>query len=312
MHHLIRYYHENKEKIWKIIMIVILVIVCIHVANNVTRQNKIEEMSNANSTNNEINVSKENDKLLPSETVITGQNVTTTKTKKNLEIIENFIQYCNSQKIQEAYNLLSNDCKQIMFSDVQEFYNDYYKEIFNESKSYDLDAWISYGSITYKVKLYSDIMASGKVSDEYIEDYYTVVNEDGQARLNINRYVKKQEINKVGEEENIKITVLTKRFYMQEERYEIKVENLTNEKIIIDTKQDTSSIFLTDNKGIKHEWKNYELDNNQLVVEANQSKNIEIGFAKSYSKEIKTKKITFSNIVKANDVNENIKIEIGI
>lgn len=310
MHKLIRYYHENKDKIWKIILMTILIVVGIHIVNGIVKRNSTEDENNSNT--DAINVAQQNDKLLPSETIISGQNVSTTKTKSNIEIIENFIQHCNNNEIQEAYDLLSNDCKGIMFPNVQRFYDNYYKTIFTEVKSYDLDAWITYGNVTYKVKLYNDIMASGKVSENYIEDYYTVVNEDGQYRLNINKYIRKEELNQVGEKENIKITILNRRFYMQEEIYQIKVENNTNGTIMIDTKRDVESIFLTDNKGISHEWKNYELDNKQLIVEANQSKEIEVGFVKSYSKDIKTKKIIFSNIIRENNPEKSIKIEIGM
>ena len=46
------------------------------------------------------------------------------------QIIIKFIDYCNSGEINSAYELLSDDCKQILFPSIESFLNNYYNRIF--------------------------------------------------------------------------------------------------------------------------------------------------------------------------------------
>lgn len=45
------------------------------------------------------------------------------------------------------------------------------------------------------------------------QDYITIVNENGQTKLNINSYIGKQQINKTQESNNVKIKVVETNVY---------------------------------------------------------------------------------------------------
>lgn len=306
MHKFRIFYRENKEKIWKVLGIAILIYVLIRLMNNfIIQENKDKESSEGN------NVAQTNSAYMPSKAIISDSTVSTDETEKNTKIIDTFINYCNENKIEEAYNILSEDCKSELFKTIQDFYNDYYKDIFTEKKSYNLSAWINYGTVTYKVKILNDILSSGKVDEEYIEDYYTVITENGEKKLSINGFVKKEEINKEKEVNGIKILVLDKYIYMDYEQYTIKITNDTDIRATIDTKENTETVFLTDTNGVTYSWYGHEVDNNDLILNGKENKTLNIKFNKMYNSNRKNKKISFTDI-KLEGKEENTEIEIGI
>ena len=169
-------YHNNKTKIWLILGIIIFVYVIIRMFNAQIKKENEEKINNGTNQNFQVTT------YLPSSqtSVMTNSSTTKENVKKDTEIIKNFIDFCNDNNIEEAYNLLSQQCKDELYKNINDFYNKYYKNIFNEKKSYDIENWASSKNITYKVKYLNDIMSSGTVNDEYIEEYITVVTENNE------------------------------------------------------------------------------------------------------------------------------------
>ena len=129
-------YYNNKEKIWLGIGIIALVIVIIQIINNRIKKNKEEQLANINS-----NIDYSNQTYLPSKSfpIMSGSKVSDEELEEDTNLIKEFIDYGNSNNVEGAYNLLSQECKDEMFSDIDRFYNNYFKNIFYEKKSYDLD-----------------------------------------------------------------------------------------------------------------------------------------------------------------------------
>lgn len=305
MHKLRVFYRNNKEKIWKVIGISILVYAMILIANNTIIQNKQKEQTQPN------NVVQNNTSYTPSETVIAGSTVGKEDTQENTKIIENFITYCNDGKVEEAYALLSQDCKTEIFPTLQSFSNDYYKDIFTEKKSYDLESWFNDGVVTYKIKIIKDILSSGKVEDEYIEDYYTVIEENKEKKLNINNFVNKEEENKEKEINGIKFTIIDKYIYMDYEKYTVKIENNSDSKVTVDTKQSTETVYITDQNGVKYGWYGHEIQNEKLALNGEKNVELKITFNKMYNPKRRNKSISFTDIqIEGNDEKEKIQIAI--
>lgn len=69
------------------------------------------------------------------------------------------------------------------------------------------------------------MLATGTGSSQnYIQDYFSVIEEDGQYRLNINGFVGKVEINKTGSKDNVTITVKDRIVYMDYSVYTISIK----------------------------------------------------------------------------------------
>ncbi len=300
-------YHNNKTKIWLILGIIIFVYVIIKMFNAQIKKENEEKINNGTNQNFQVTT------YLPSSqtSVMTNSSTTKENLKKDTEIIKNFIDFCNDNNIEEAYNLLSQQCKDELYKNINDFYNKYYKNIFNEKRSYDIENWASSKNITYKVKYLNDIMSSGTVNDEYIEEYITVVTENNEKKLNINQFIGKEELNLKMETDNLNITVVNKYVYYDYEEYEIIFENNTDKNIILDTKENTESVYIEDTKDIKYTWFGNEVPNSYLNLNSGESKRLRLKFNEIYTGK-KTDSTIYLTDVNIDGQEEKATIKINV
>lgn len=296
------FYNQNRHMIWIIILILVAIIVLIQILNSfISRKQNIEESNKQNtikSSNNNIN---------ENYSVITGQEVK----KEVSQVIDDFIYYCNNNETEKAYALLSNECKETLYPTLNDFTTKYYKNIFKGNITYLYQSWITYNNkYTYKVDFIEDMLSTGKASSTSITDYYTIVNQNEEYKLNINKFVGIEDINKSETINNIKITVNRKRIYMDYETYEIEVENNSKEKIMLDNLQKTNTVYIEDENGQKYYWYNHEILEEDISIRRAQKGNVEIKFNKSYQPKKEITKVVFAGVV-ANEHNI-IKIEINL
>lgn len=186
-----RYYRDNKAKVWKTIAVIVFIFIAIRFLNYLARINREERQSNIETNNQNTTTTADNTAYLPSEAIISDTNLSEEQTSEEIAIIEEFINKCNENKVEEAYSLLSTDCKEQVFPTIESFYNNYYAKIFTKKMSYDAEAWIAHYDVTYRVEIMEDILYSGKVSGESFEDYFTIVEEDDETlKINLNNFVR--------------------------------------------------------------------------------------------------------------------------
>lgn len=300
-------YHNNKTKIWLILGIIIFVYVIIRMFNAQIKKENEEKINNDTNQNFQVTT------YLPSSqtSVMTNSSTTKENVKKDTEIIKNFIDFCNDNNIEEAYNLLSQQCKDELYKNINDFYNKYYKNIFNEKRSYDIENWASSKNITYKVKYLNDIMSSGTVNDEYMEEYITVVTENNEKKLNINQFIGKEELNLKRETDNLNITVVNKYVYYDYEEYEIIFENNTDKNIILDTKENTESVYIEDTKDVKYTWFGNEVPNSYLNLNSGESKRLRLKFNEIYTGK-KTDSTIYLTDVNIDGQEEKATIKINV
>ena len=299
-------YYNNKEKIWIAIGIIVFVVVIIQIINYNIRKNREEELNNTNSSDDT------NQTYLPSKSspIISGGNVSEEKLKEDTDIIKEFIDYGNSNNVEGAYNLLSQDCKDEMFSSVDKFYNLYFKNIFSEKRSYDLQTWDSSATrVTYRVKYLNDIMATGKVNEEFIEDYITVVEQDDEKKLNINEFIEKVDMEKQKDLDGLNVSISSKYYYYDYEIFEVTFKNDSEGQIIIDSKNNTESVYIKDTNGARYPWFGNEIANQDLVLEPGESITLKLKFNKLYNPNRKDDTINFTDISINNEI-KNLKVNI--
>ena len=156
-------------------------------------------------------------KQMSGETVNEIDNKTPTPTKTpNVvqETVEKFGTLLLNKNYEQAYNLLSTDCKNKMYSDFNMFRNNYCRTIFESTSKKEVKAE-KYKNSTYKFQINQDRTSEGIIENKNIlTDYITVVKENDQERLNISGYIGFQEINKdVGEKNNIGCLVKSQEVY---------------------------------------------------------------------------------------------------
>lgn len=294
MYKLIRFYNQNRKKIFKIILIIVFIIGIIQLLNFLSKEN-----TSKNDIYNEAiaDTSNYNQKLTSDKSLVTGKNVSSDKLNSDVDIINKFIDLCNQGNIEDAYKLLSDDCKEVMFPTVEEFNNIYYIPVFNyKLKIYTVSNW---KDDIYKIQINDDVLSLGTYDEENtIIDYITVVEEDDDIyKLNINSYIGRKEINKEVTVDNINVKVVKTDMYMDYCVYTFQVTNDTDKTILLDDLTDIDSLYLEDNKKFKYSAFTHELSQENMKLGISEKKQIDIKYYSKYSSTKNILDICFSKII---------------
>ena len=267
-----------------------------------------------------INNSKESIEIEDSKSYTTRNTVlseTKVDKKTNNEIVDtinNFINACNDKRIEEAYNMLSSDCKNQIFPTKKDFEDSYYNIIFKSKRQFDIQSWITKNSLyTYKVKFLDNMLSTGGKEQDSTEDYYTIVKENNVYKLNINNFIGKKDINKSEIKNNINIEVKEVYIYIDYEIYNINIYNDNLNNVLLDTRKRTDTMYVTDNKNNNYASYNYEISDTDLSISSKTSKKLNIKFSKGYNSRLTTEKLTFGDInIMSGNSKKGITIEIAI
>lgn len=285
----IRIFNQNRKNIIIGVVAIIFLIVLVQILN------QLVGMQNRNNQN-KINEQVEN--KLPTTSIITGETVDTKITQENVNTIEEFINYCNQQEVRQAYDMLTNDCKEELFPTEQEFVKGYYNLIFSEKRRYRLDNYKnSSTSYTYEVTFYTDILSTGQLSQTNSYTDYISLNKNANGKININSFINRIEMEKENERDGIKIKVLGKTIYKDYESYEIEVENNTDKTILLDTRQKNKTIYAIGSDNATYTALRNEIPSSWFELDANHSRTYTIKFNKRYNPLVRIKAIVFTDII---------------
>lgn len=309
MHKLRRFLYQNKYPIFGALGLIVFIIIIIQLMNFWTRRNNNAELANKNQ--NTITVNKSNQGLISEKSAVTGNEIAKNQLDNATNAISKFFDYCNKQDLESAYNMLTEECKKQIYTNLETFKQSYYKNVFNgEKKNYTLENWVK---DTYRVNITGDILATGKDDGYSKQDYITVKEENDEYKLNVNNYIGYAEVNKKTTKDNIIIEVICKNTFKDYEEYTIKATNNTKNIMQLDNISNTDSLYLEDDNGVKYPYYNHELTTPMITVSAGQTKEITIKFFSSYVSTKKIRKIVFSNIMLKNgQMGETMKLEANI
>lgn len=293
MNKIIRYFNQNRKKVFIIIIIIVFLFGLLQLLNFFAKNNKNETI-NISGTNPVV---QSNKSVVSEKSAVSGTNVPETKLKSETEIIDSFFKYCNDGDIENAYNLLTDECKEEMYPTIDEFKRIYFYDLFSDGKrTYTVENW--FGS-TYQVRITGDILSTGKLDENQTkQDYITIVKKGSDYKLNINSYVgRTSPKDKTTTYNNVDITIDQIDTYMDYETYTISVKNNTENSILLDTDESTKSVYLLDKNNAKYYFFNNEVLKNKLVVQSKYTNKLKIKFASTYSSIKKIKSIIFSKFV---------------
>lgn len=313
MHKLIRFWYQNKNHIIKKLVIIIFVFIIIQFVNWMIRNKEKEKLDNIIQTSNSTkNESTENNKgVLSDKSLVTGNSVPKKQLNNSTEAIYQFVSYCNEQNFESAYNMITNECKEVIYSSLDTFKNAYYKNVFDgQKKNCTIENWVG---DTYRVNYIEDILSIGKDTGYSKQDYITVKEIGNEYKLNINNYIGYSEIDKTTIQDDITIQIVSKNTFMEEEEYTIKVTNKKENSIQLDSINSIKTLYLEDSNGVEYPYYNHELTNEILNVSAGQTKEIKIKFYNSYVSTKKIKYMIFSNLsIKKEKMTETIDFRANI
>lgn len=157
LNNLFRKYNQNKRGVWTIIIVIVFSYIVLQAIYGLLRNNKEkrkEELINQINENTQIS---SNNNLENNSQNINSEITTDTTRKNSKELIEQFVKYCNNNQIEDAYSMISKDCKSVLFPNINTFKNNYIKKIFNQNKTAKVEKEI-YGNGIYKVTYMNNIL----------------------------------------------------------------------------------------------------------------------------------------------------------
>lgn len=284
------FWRDNKEKIMQIAKL-FGILIGIGLSAGVIFSTLNSNKSDQSNTESKI--------YIPEATVISGSDIEEQEYQKENNLAETFVNYCNEQKIEEAYNLLTDKCKENLYPTVQDFKEKYYNIIFKENRIYSLQSWVNDKNYnTYKISYTGDFMATGEYSGiEKFEDYITIVTDGENKKININNYIKTEEINKKTKTDKLEIETLSVDTYMNYVIYKFKVKNTTDKDIVLDKLDNYYGIKLIGTNGASYKIESTNLKRIHLEINAEQQKYITLRFKKQYGSEVVGKSIVFENVI---------------
>lgn len=301
----IRFYNQNRKSIWMSILVSLMLMLLIQTLNNFAKE-KRKSSSTSATTYSAIN-EKKNYAVITQDTVDENKGLYITQT------IENFLTYCNLGETEKAYNMLSQDCKNYLYKTQKEFEEKYYNNYFKTKRTYQYQAWIiEANKYVYRIELGDDLLATGNINSKKIEDFFTVTYQEGTYKLNINRYIGHEEINKETKQNNLKIKILSKDVFLEEERYNFRIENYSKNTILLDNKKNNQSVLLKEDDNLQYVAQMHEFIEQDLIIYPRIPKEITMKFSRGYNQSNVETTIEFKNIILNYKTNSEEKITIII
>ncbi len=303
---LFRFYNRNNKKIWTVVIIIAFIFLLRNTLNQFYKD-KNKEVSDKK----ENIVIKDDKYENQSESLVSGKKVSENYQDKFGKLVDSFLIYCTNHEPERAYGLLSNDCKSILYPTQEVFQKKYYNNRFNGDKKYSFKSWTSNDQYVYLVKVFDNMLATGKSSDkDYMQDYITVVKEGNDYKLNIDNFVGKKVRNKeIKVDTDLSIEVKYSEIFMDYEITEFVVKNYSNNIVIMDSRKNSDTVYLVDSSNIKFEALTYENGENDFRIYPNEEKKIRIKYTNPYRDKKKTEKYIFSDVYFNGKV-KNIEIDL--
>ena len=219
---------------------------------------------------------------------------TTTQTTEQL--IQQFVDYCNENQIEQAYNMLSQDCKEAVFSTIDNFQNNYVEEIFTTDRLVKIEDSM-YGNSIYKITYFSDVLANGGYqSENTFQDYCYITEENDETKLSINQFIRTEVINKNTTGSSIYANIIQKQTYVDYEIYEIQITNQSDNTILLSTKEE-DNLHIVDENDVTYSSNIDEIATERLIMQPQTTSVFNIRFNKIYNTERRINRLNISNII---------------
>ena len=305
MYKLIRIFNQNRKKILLIVLIMVFIVILIQLLNFITKNSNKKD--NINIVSNDVSKLDDKKEIVSDKSLISGDKVSESKLSDDADIINDFFGFCKNENIEKAYELISQDCKDVMFQTIDEFNKIYYDTLFNDkNKIYTIQNWIN---DTYKINFNENYISTGNKSLESSQvDYVTIVKDnDGTKKLNINNFIGKEKLDKDIDYKSIVIKAQYLYEFVDYCEISFDITNNTYRTILMDDLSNPYTIYIEDNNGMKYSAYTNELVSERLKLGINQSTQVNIRFYSKYSSSKKIKKVVFSKVINNFETYESVK-----
>lgn len=200
------------------------------------------------------------------------------------ETIDTYFNYCNNKQYEEAYNMVSEECKRIYFPTLEDF-KEYIDIVFDENKVYYLQNFSNYNdTYIYRMRIMEDLMATGLTNKDdlyFYEEKIALKENDGKISLSLRQYITSENIEEIYEDDYVKINVKSKDVFYEQEIYTVEIKNKTSNIVVMADSQENNEIILQ----VGTESRATDNDNLYVVVYPNETQTFSLNFTKFYDEE---------------------------
>lgn len=198
-----------------------------------------------------------------------------------LKIIDDYYNYCNNKEYENAYKLITTECKNKFFPTLEEFKLDVDTK-FNRKKLYEYSNVINEGEMyVYELRLYDDVMIYGPTGSDEKIIYYLIINKiNGEYKLSLNSYIKTDSTKYKFDQNDIQIEILKRDIYVDHIETNVQITNNTDNTLVYVSAR-VKYIFGNSNNKTEFTNINPNLEEAFLFVNENSTLNKTFTFKKS-------------------------------
>lgn len=224
-----------------------------------------------------------------------GDQIPKKEVSKVNKAIDDYFNYCNSKEYENAFNMITNECKNTLFDNNLETFKEYINQIYTKNKIYNIQNYSNIKNIyVYDINILDDITATGTTGDyEKYKEKIVVHNLDEGIKLSVQGYIGKTVIEKEAEDDNMKVKVLYKEMSYEREEYTVEIRNKIDNYILISDEIGGDQITL--NLGSQSRMALNTVNSNILLFPG-QTKTIKILFTKYFDDGVIPEEINFNNV----------------
>lgn len=211
----------------------------------------------------------------------TGTEVPTKLQQPISELIDTYFNYCNTKQYEQAYNMLSQECKDTYFETLDDFIS-YIDYIFDEEKIYTIQNYSNDdGVYIYQIRIMEDILKTGLTGQEdlsYYQERIVITEKDGNLELAVREYIGKEDLDSVYEDDYIKMWIDDKQVGYETETYTIRIRNKTENIVVMQDWSEEYEVYLQ----VGTERRRCTNDNLNIVINPAETQTYELEFIKFY------------------------------
>ena len=257
------------KKYWKYILIIAVVWIIVIIINNYLK-NRPEEVTVVNT-------------YTPDTPVIdSGGSVPEENREEVNNTIETFFNYCNNKEYKNAFDMLTSDCQEYMYGDSLEEFMDYVDSVYTSQKIYNIQNYSNVDNVyIYDINILDDILSTGTTGGyETYQEKIALIEENGVMKISNQGYIGKTTFSNVtGEDQYLKISVLSKDMSYQREEYSVEILNKTDGYLVIANGNLANEITLNLGDQTRPAL---DLVNNQMIIPPGRTINYFLLFDKYY------------------------------
>jgi len=172
----------------------------------------------------------------PDVAVITDNSAPTRYQEKIKTAMDEYVKHCNNKEYEEAFALITDDCKEYLFDNNIIMFQKYVDSLFNNRKIYNYQSFSNFDSYyIYDVTILDDIGATGTTGNygTYTEKFTFVRQSDGNFKISTGDFIRKVNVNKQLEDSNMIVKLNSYYQSYNKVSYDITIINRTDKYLDI-------------------------------------------------------------------------------